>query len=685
MPGIFGSGPPNAGLATWIGWFLRAGADSVGREVDYLARRAKTSSEPERSAWLFRCVVSCALVLGECLLLSWLSFRPDSPVTLITAWSVLFLLPKPTPRIPLFAARWVALVALVLNLNVAFGAVKKALPAATTWDGVFTTLWWAVTGVLVFWAFRALWPRRPGLAQTSATAASVQPMDSNWWSIPATRFADIGGFERLKKEVEIVARNRFQKKPAGIIRNGILLHGPQGTGKNLLAEAIAGEFRVNFYHVRCPELMGVNIGSTSAEIRRVFEWAAGHRPIVLFLDEIDSIGSRKQPQGSGTDVGGGGREYNTVTTQLMQSIDRYRSLDALLIVAATNFLDGLEPTLIRDGRFDLKLRLDLPDEQGRKEMLAAQLRGHEWRKHDLSGIARRTPGWSPARLKGLVDRAALLADSDPITERHLVEALESSGGQDRPELERVTWDDVVLPARTQEDLQTLIRLMEPGAAEQLSLPTPTGLILLGAPGVGKTLTARLIASQSNRSFFTITPSDVLSGAIGGSVKRMSEIFARAKENAPSILFFDEMDGLFPAVQGIGQHDVQLVEQALIEISALKPEHNVFLVGTTNYPDRIDPRILRGGRFSEKVEIGVPDAAGYRRLITRYLGKARLADGLTPEMIIDRVQGLSPADLEATINTTKRIALRRMPAAATELPLLRLEDIEEALGRVQPRF
>jgi transitional endoplasmic reticulum ATPase len=228
--------------------------------------------------------------------------------------------------------------------------------------------------------------------------------------------------------------------------------------------------------------------------------------------------------------------------------------------------------------------------------------------------------------------------------------------------------------------------MEPGAAERLSLPTPTGLILLGAPGVGKTLTARLIASQSRRSFFAITPSEVLSGAVGGSVKRMSEIFARAKENAPSILFFDEMDGLFPTAQGpVGQHDVQLVEQALIEISALRPEHNVFLVGTTNYPDRIDSRILRGGRFSEKIEIGVPDEAGYRRLLIRYLGKAQLEDGLTPEAIINRVQGLSPADLEATITAMKRVAMRRMSSDAHQLPPLRLQDLDEALGRVQPRF
>ena len=144
--------------------------------------------------------------------------------------------------------------------------------------------------------------------------------------------------------------------------------------------------------------------------------------------------------------------------------------------------------------------------------------------------------------------------------------------------------------------------------------------------------------------------------------------------------------LFPGVHGpIGQHDVQLVDQALIEIGALKPEHNVFLIGTTNYLDRVDSRILREGQFSEKIEIGVPDETGYRRLLARYLGKAQLADRLTLGMIVRRVHGMSPADLEATINTVKRAAVRRMPAGATELPPLEMEDLEQALGRVQPRF
>jgi transitional endoplasmic reticulum ATPase len=370
----------------------------------------------------------------------------------------------------------------------------------------------------------------------------------------------------------------------------------------------------------------------------------------------------------------------------MQSIDRHRSLEGLLLMAATNHLDGLEPTLIREGRFDVKLRLDLPDEEARRAILSAQLSRGAWRKDDLAAIARRTPGWTPARLKSLVDRAALLADGKPVEESHLIEALERGGGQDRPALEPVTWDDVVLPERVVEDLKTLVQLMEPGTAERVSLPVPTGLILLGAPGTGKTLTAKLIASQSRRSLYSVSPGEVLSGAVGGSVKRLSEIFARAKEHAPSILFFDEMDGLFPSVQGpVGQHDVQLVEQALIEISALKPEHNVFLIGTTNYLERVDPRILRGGRFSEKIEIGLPDEIGYRRLLDRYLGNVQLAEDLTLETIVDRLQGMSPADLEATIITMKRLAMRRMTSTASQLPPARAKDFEEAVGRIQLRY
>lgn len=677
----YGAVASNAGLAHWIGWRLRGGVENLGNEFDYLHRRSKTASAAERTAWLYRALVSSVLVVAEYIFLYRFLDRRDSLIALGSSWLILAILPRPVPRLSLLAARALVFVTTIASLSIALDQLGQAWPAIDSWKGM---VWFFCMAVLLVWVFIPLQPRGNRTVQaTGSSQPAAEVLASSWSNVPAFGFERVGGAASLKNEIRSGAENRFKSKSAPIVRNGILLHGPQGTGKNLLAEAIAGEYRVNFHHVRCPELIGINIGSTSIEIRRVFEWAAANRPIVLFLDEIDSIGSRKQAQGTGTDAGGGGREYNTVTTQLMQSIDRYRNLDGLLLVAATNFLDGLEPTLVRDGRFDARLRLDLPNEEARKEILTAILRGVRSEVANMAQVARRTPGWSPARLKSLVDRATLLAEGKPVSDRHLIEALETSGGADRPAQETVDWNDVILPAAVVEDLRNLLRLLDPGTAERLSIPPPTGLILIGEPGTGKTLTARLIATQSKRSFYSIAPSDILSGAVGGSVKRLSEVFLRARENAPSILLFDEMDSLFPnALGALGHHDVQLVEQALIEISALRPEHNVFLMGTTNNHSRIDPRILRGGRFGEKIEIGLPDEQGYRELIRRFLTETRIGSSLSENYIFQRLYGMTPADVKATITAVKRLAMRRMEPTETVLPPIEAADLDLAIERVR---
>jgi len=687
----FGFMSPWSWLSYRVGWLFGAGLTKVAREAHYLTERTTTASALERSAWLYRCVISFAMVGAEFLIARlFFASRLDHVLSLPLAVGVLLVLPRPHVRWPLLTARAFVLVTILAVLErVHVWSLKSYPETFRSWDSVYSLGSLVLMFGLWIWVLFALKPR----ATAAAVAAGGQQSEptvtkpiAHWSNVPQVKMRDAGGAASAKAEILSIARNRFTKPRSSVVQNGILLYGPQGTGKNLLAEATGGEFGVNFYHVRCPELVGQNTGSGAERIRGAFESAAANRPIVLFLDEIDSIGSRKQEQGHGTDSGGGGREYNSLVTQLMQSIDQYRQMEGFLIVAATNYLDGLEPTLIRDGRFDARIRLDLPSETERAEILTAQLRKFRWKNHDLTAIAKRTPGWSPARLKSLVDRAALCAQEKVIEERHLIEALESTGGRDQGSLEPVGWDDVVLPAAVVGDLRALLDLMKPGRAEELSLPAPTGLILVGPPGTGKTLVAKLIASQAKRSFYAVSPSDVLGAAVGGSVKRLSEIFRRAKDNAPSIVFFDEMDGLFPELHGqMNQHDVQLVEQALIEISALKPEHQIFLVGTTNYLDRIDLRILRGGRFSEKVVVSVPDEAGYRKLVMRYLGKARLGQELTVQALAERVTGMAPADLEATIQSMKRVAMRRMDPNAKELPTLNLGDLNEALGRVQPRF
>ena len=372
----------------------------------------------------------------------------------------------------------------------------------------------------------------------------------------------------------------------------------------------------------------------------------------------------------------------------MGCIDDARKHPGLILIAATNFYDGLDRSLIREGRFDLHVRLDLPNDDERTRIFEAQLAKRPSKHFDLQPFAKRTPGWSAAKISTLVDRAAFFAAEEQrkIEERDLTRALAETGGKDRAAFKEVDWADVVLSHDTEADLRNLVRLMDPAYGERLKLAMPTGLLLIGPPGTGKTMIARLIATQTKRSFYPITAADILGGAIGASVKKLTELFARAKENSPSIIFIDEMDGLLPRNNGFqSQHDIQLVEQARSLISELEPQHNVFLIGTTNHLGSIDAAILRGGRFSEKIEIGTPHESGYQRLLTKHLDGIRLVEGLSVELLAERLKGISPADLEAICNSAKRMAMRRMAEDAEELPPLVWNDFTEAMKRVQVQF
>lgn len=540
---------------------------------------------------------------------------------------------------------------------------------------------------LVFPALLSLRPRHAIVAAEQAGSIGLSVETKK----PTVTFQAVGGMVEPKQQIAELVRANLDAKNLGkyrISRNGILLHGPRGTGKTLLAEAIAGEFGLHFFPVPTASLLNKFVGLTEESIRNVFEEAKRCRPVVLFLDEIDAVGTKRQQIGDSDDGGGAARSFNSMTLRLMDCIDDVRKHPDLILVAATNFYDGLDRALIREGRFDLHIRLDLPSETERLSIFTTQLAKRPAKTLDLVSFARQTPGWSAAKIAALIDRAAVRAAAAhrPIETRDLTDALASTGGRDRAPFKEVDWDDVVISPDTEADLRDLIRLMDPVYSERLKIRMPTGLLLVGAPGTGKTMIARLLATQTKRSFYPITAADVLGGATGASVKKLTELFARAKENSPSIIFIDEIDGLLPRNTGFQtQHDIQFVEQARTLISDLEPNHNVFLVGTTNHIDNIDPAILRGGRFSEKIHIGVPHDDGYRRLVARHVGDVRLSADLTIEAIAGKLKGVSPADLEAICTSAKRMAMRRMPAGVDELPPLVWADFAEAMKRVQIQF
>ena len=228
------------------------------------------------------------------------------------------------------------------------------------------------------------------------------------------KFSDVGGLEETKAEIGKLVQSRLDAKryrKYGVVQNGILLHGPRGSGKTLLAEATAGQFGLHYEYVSPTSLKDMWVGATEGNIRRLFENAAAKCPVLLFIDEIDGLGAARQVAAS--DPGGGRKASNDAVVQLMQCIDQYRSLPGFVLMAATNLLDGLDPALIREGRFDLKIRVDLPDETARRKILESLLSGKPSKASDLGWLAARTPGFSAAKLRTVVDRAAVIAAEVP--------------------------------------------------------------------------------------------------------------------------------------------------------------------------------------------------------------------------------------------------------------------------------
>src|SRR5713226_3449197 len=306
----------------------------------------------------------------------------------------------------------------------------------------------------------ALLSMRP--RQEITAGGGTRASDEGHLKTPALTFADVGGLEESKKQIrDLIQANLNGKKfgEYGVFRNGILLHGPRGTGKTFLAEAVAGEFKLKYCCVSAAGLHHKYVGETERHIEMLFQQAVASSPAVLFIDEIDALGTKRQQLGDGDDTGGAARGYNSATSQLMACIDDARKHPGLILIAATNFYDGLDRALIREGRFDLHVRLDLPSEDDRARIFEAQLAKRPSRRFDLQPFAKRTPGWNAAKIGTLVDRAAFFAAEEQgrIEERDLTRALAETGGKDRAAFKVVDWADVVLSPDTEADLRNLVR------------------------------------------------------------------------------------------------------------------------------------------------------------------------------------------------------------------------------------
>ena len=500
-------------------------------------------------------------------------------------------------------------------------------------------------------------------------------------------FDDVGGMESLKQElrdtVGLMLEHPEDAERYGIEWNGILLHGPPGVGKTFFARAVAGEYEMNLIHVSTGDLVSSLQGGSAQNISKAFDAALGALPCLLFFDEFDSVAARR----GGTPD----QESRRTVNQLLTSLEVHRDERRLLVMAATNSVEHLDPAVIRSGRFDRQIRIDLPDAAARGAIFRTELDDRPASDGvDLEELVRRTEGLTPAAIAKVVDTAALevfrrAAQSGKQLElktEDLLGAVGKFGGQDRPMIEHWTWESLILPTPIKRQLQQLQAVIEqPESARRFGVDPPTGLLLAGPPGTGKTTVAKVLAAQAHCSFYPVSGADVMSKWVGESEGNIRRLFERARENRPSIVFIDEIDAIAGRRGPVEVHDSQ-VNQLLADIDGVAGQRGLFIVGATNRPDQLDPALLRGGRLSRTVVLGLPDEGA--RLEMLKLHTARM-----PTIEVDLVElarkteGLSPADLKALAQEAALAAMARGDDAGDEAQV-RHEDFEEALTRLRPR-
>ncbi|MFN2586923.1 MAG: AAA family ATPase [Actinomycetota bacterium] len=481
-------------------------------------------------------------------------------------------------------------------------------------------------------------PPRPG------RAAGIRPLPPH----ELETFEDVAGLddvkEQLRATVGAILANPGDAARHRLVHNAILFYGPPGTGKTLLSRALAGEYGLRYLRFT-PAATGSSLThETAANLERLFELAAESVPCLLFLDEVDAIAGARDEQPAG--------EQREIATQLMASLEEYRAVPGLVICAATNDIERLDPGL-RDGRFEARIRVPLPDAEARRDVLSFHLRRRgdavAWDDLDLDALVAATSGRNAAALEQVVTLAAqsALAGGGRIAQPDLVAAVRRREGRDRTVLEqRVTWEDVVLPDETREQLMDLVNVfVRPDLARSLGIQPPPGILLHGPPGTGKTTVAKAMATEAEASFYERSAADLLSKSAGGSEERVARLFAEARAKRPSIIFIDEIDGLLRArsADSANRWEERVVSQFLRELDGLGSGMGVLLVGATNRFDVVDPAMRQ--RRLTPIEIGLPDGAGRLRLLRVLLAGTNLAPDVDLRELAVATEGMSGADLK----------------------------------------
>ncbi|MFX0116899.1 MAG: CDC48 family AAA ATPase [Candidatus Hodarchaeota archaeon] len=501
--------------------------------------------------------------------------------------------------------------------------------------------------------------------------------------IPGISYEDIGGLEeetkKLREMIELPIRYPKLFERLGIDPpKGVLLYGPPGTGKTLLAKAVARESGATFRYISGPEIMGEHYGESEKRIRDIFRFAKEKAPSIIFFDEIDSIVPHRERDS--------GELERRIVAQLLSMMDGLGSRGQVVVIGATNRPNAIDPALRRPGRFDREIEIGVPNKKGRRELLEIHTRNMPLADSvDLDRWADNTHGFVGADIAALTREAGLRAarrlfpdtryDSNEVSDEILAsvqvtkddfdgafkEIGPSSLREISVETPNVQWDEV---GGLWEAKKTLIEAVEwplkfPSIYEHTKMRSSRGVLLYGPPGTGKTLLVRALASRSKFNFIAIRGPELVSKYVGETERTIREIFRKAKQAAPCICFFDEIDSLVPArSEGKSEGFVDRVVSTFLTIlDGTESLGNVILVAATNRFSAIDPALLRPGRFDHLIEIPLPDINAREAILRVHLPK-EASDSLDLAKFATKLEGMSGADIEALCREARLIAIRR---------------------------
>ena len=514
-------------------------------------------------------------------------------------------------------------------------------------------------------------------------------------------YDDIGGCRRqlaqIREMIELPLRHPQLFKTLGVKPpKGVLLYGPPGSGKTMIARAVANETGAFFFLINGPEIMSKMAGEAEANLRRAFEEAEKNSPAIIFIDEIDSIAPKREKTG--------GEVEKRVVSQLLTLMDGVKGRGQCVVIGATNRPNTIDPALRRFGRFDREIDIGVPDEVGRIEVLKIHTKNMKLNEDvDIADLAKNTHGYVGADLAQLCAESAMncirekmdlidleaetidaaVLDAMAVTQDHFKAAL----GQVNPsslretvvEVPNVTWDDIGGLDEVKRDLQEMILypIDHPDKFEKFGMRPGKGVLFYGPPGCGKTLMAKAIANECSANFISIKGPELLTMWFGESEANVRDVFDKARQAAPCVLFFDELDSIGTA-RGGGAGDAggagdRVMNQLLTEMDGVGAKKNLFIIGATNRPEILDEALLRPGRLDQLIYIPLPDKPSRISVLKALSRKSPIAKNVYMDFIAELTDGFSGADLTELFQRAAKAAVREAIEADAQRKALAVEN------------